>query len=414
MRGLGGSAFVVRAGQSSAAPGKRRARGSVVAGLVIALAGCGAAKTPTVPSITAHASPSTTIACTTARVVGGWPVSRLASRVVTVPVLDFAMANVASEVRAGVGGVLFLGSGAAPADLGTRVRALQEHAPSHRKLLVMADEEGGGVSRLSPVVSPVPWPRDMANTMTTAQVRALAGRVGRQMLAAGVSVDLAPVADVDSRPGPSASNPDGARSFSGDPAKAAAYSTAFMQGLADGGVLAVVKHFPGLGGSTGNTDIGPAATQPLTALRSSALESFRAAVRSGAPAVMVSNASVPGLTQSPSSLSSRVIGDLLERQLGFHGLVVTDSLSAGAILPGGRTLAQAAVEALAAGADLVLFGSTLTAADTAQLSATGVRLSYDTVVAALVAAVTDGRLPVARLRAAALKVTLAAHDNLCD
>ena len=429
MRGLGGSVLAVRGGPRSAARGKRGARVSVAAGMVIALAGCGAGSAPNSPSrTTATPSPSPTVptdtapapssprttACTTARVVGGWPVSRLAAQVVTVPVLDFALANVTSEVRAGVGGVLFLGAGTAPADLGARVRALQGHAPAHTRLLVMADQEGGGVSRLSPVVSPVPWPRDMAATMTTAQVRALAGRVGRQMLAAGVTVDLAPVADVDARPGPSASNPDGARSFSGDPATAAAYSIAFMQGLADGGVLAVVKHFPGLGGSTGNTDVGPSTTQPLTALTWSALVPFRAAVRSGAPAVMVSNASVPGLTRSPSSLSPRVIGDLLERQLDFHGLVVTDSLSAGAILTGGRTLAQATVEAIAAGADLVLFGSTLTAADTAQLSATAVRHSYDTVVAALVAAVADDHLPVARLRAAALHVALAAHDNLCD
>lgn len=414
MRVLGSSAFVNVGGPQSAAPGRRRASGIVAAGLVIALAGCRAGSTPTVPSITAASPPSTTTACTPARVVGDWPVSRLAARVVTVPVLDFAVENVASEVRSGVGGVLFLGTGEAPADLGTRVRALQEHAPSHMKLLVMADEEGGGISRLSPVVSPVPWPREMANTMTATQVRALADRLGRQMLAAGVTVDLAPVADVDSRPGPSASNPDGARSFSGDPAKAAAYAIAFMQGLADGGVLAVVKHFPGLGGSTGNTDVGPAATQPLNALRTSALAPFRTAIRSGARAVMVSNASVPGLTQSPSSLSPQVIGDVLERQLGFHGLVITDSLSAGAILTGGRTLAQAAVEAIGAGADLVMFGSTLTADDTAQLSAAGVRHSYDAVVAALVAAVADGQLPASRLRAAALKVALAAHDNLCD
>ena len=256
MRGLGGSVLAVRGGPPSAPRGKGGARVSVAAGMVIALAGCGAGSatnspsrttataspSPTVPTDTdtapapAPSSPRTTTACTTARVVAGWPVSRLAAKVVTVPVLNFALANVTSEVRAGVGGVLFIGSGAAPADLGARVRALQGHAPAHTRLLVMADEEGGGVSRLSPVVSPVPWPRDMARTMTTAEVRALAGRVGRQMLAAGVTVDLAPVADVDARPGPSASNPDGAWSFSGDPATAAAYSIAFMQGLADGGV----------------------------------------------------------------------------------------------------------------------------------------------------------------------------------
>jgi hypothetical protein len=156
MRGLGGSVLAVRGGPPSAARGKRGARVSVAAGMVIALAGCGAGSapnspslttataspSPTVPTDTAPSSPRTTTACTTARVVGGWPVGRLAAQVVTVPVLDFALANVDSEVRAGVGGVLFLGAGTAPADLGARVRALQGHAPAHTRLLVMADEEG--------------------------------------------------------------------------------------------------------------------------------------------------------------------------------------------------------------------------------------------------------------------------------
>jgi beta-N-acetylhexosaminidase len=340
-------------------------------------------------------------------------VSRLAATVVTVPVLDFATTAVTAEVGDGAGGVLFLGSAAAPADLAARVAALRANAPARTRPLVMADEEGGGVSRLAPVVSAVPWPRTMADTMTTAAVRTLARRVGRQMVAAGVDVDLAPVADVDDRPGPSASNPDGSRSFSGDPTTAAAYTVAFLQGLSDAGVRPVVKHFPGLGGSTGNTDVGPASTQPLSALSSTDLTPFLAAIRAGAPAVMVSNASVPGLTTSPSSLSAKVIGDLLGTQLGFRGLVVTDSLSAGAILTGGRTLPEAAVEAVAAGADLVLFGSTLTAADVAQLSPANVRRTFASIVGALARAVADGRLPVARLRAAAVAVTGAADDRLC-
>jgi beta-N-acetylhexosaminidase len=340
-------------------------------------------------------------------------VARLAAEVIAVPVLDFDLAAVAPEVRGGAGGVLFLGGAPAPVDLGARVRGLLSDAPARTRPLVLADEEGGGVQRLAPVVSAVPWPRDMARTMTPAAVRALGERIGRQMLAAGVSVDLAPVADVDGRPGPSLTNPDGARSFSGDPATAATYTIAFMDGLQASGVLPVVKHFPGLGGTTANTDLAPAATQPLGELATTGLVPFRAAIRAGAPAVMVSNASVPGLTSAPSSLSPAVIAGLLRQQLGFHGLVLTDSLSAGAILTGGRTLPQAAVAALEAGADLVLFGSTLTPDDTAQLSAPNVQRSYRAIVDAITEAVRDGHLPIARLTAAATTVAGAAHDHLC-
>ena len=338
---------------------------------------------------------------------------RLASEVMAVPVLDFKVGNVAWEVRRGVGGVLFLGSSPAPADLAGRTRSVIGHAPLHTRPLVMADEEGGGVQRLAPVVAQVPWPRVMAQTMTPAAVRQLAARVGREMRSVGVTVDLAPVADVDDRPGPNRSNPDGERSFSGDPQRAATYAVAFMRGLADGGVLAVVKHFPGLGGTTANTDLGPAATLPLSQLVTGGLVPFRTAIHAGARAVMVSNAAVPGLTSAPASMSSAAVTGLLDERLGYHGLVVTDSLSAGAVLSGGRTLAQAAVSAIAAGDDLVLFGSTLTAADIAQLSTAGVRRSYEAVVVAIADAVRSGTLTIARLRAAATTVVAASGADLC-
>lgn len=372
--------------------------------------------TGTPPASAAPASASTSPtrpACSNAAVIHGWSVARLAAQVVAVPVLDFNLVAATSEVREGVGGVLLLGSSAVPADLALRVGALLSHAPTRTRPLVMADEEGGGVQRLAPLVSPVPWPREMAARMTPAAVRALAARVGRQMTAAGVTVDLAPVADVDGRPGPSLTNPDGSRSFSGNPATAATYAVAFLRGLRDGGVLPVVKHFPGLGGTTANTDVGSARTLPLTQLATTGLVPFRAAIRAGVPAVMVSNASVPGLTSAPSSLAPPVIDGLLGQQLGFHGLVVTDSLSAGAVLTAGRALPQAAVAAIAAGADLVLFGSTLTRHDTAQLSATNVRRSYDDILSAITSAVSAGRLPRARLVAAATSVARAAGSDLC-
>ncbi|MGZ6825308.1 MAG: glycoside hydrolase family 3 N-terminal domain-containing protein, partial [Mycobacteriales bacterium] len=153
---------------------------------------------------------------------------------------------------------------------------------------------------------------------------------------------------------------------------------------------------------------------PLGRLGTTGLVPFHAAVAAGAPAVMVANASVPGLTSLPATLAAPVVEGLLRGRLGFRGLVVTDSLSAGAVLTGGRTLPAAVVGAVAAGADLVLFGSTLTARDRALLSPAALRRSFTEVRAALVAAVADGRLPRARLVAAATAVTRAAGDPTCS
>jgi len=103
-----------------------------------------------------------------------------------------------------------------------------------------------------------------------AQITALARRVGAQLLAAGVTMDLAPVLDVDGRNvEPGASDPDGYRSFGGSVGVVTADGEAFARGLTEAHVVPVVKHFPGLGGSTGNTDDGAAATLPWPVLESS-------------------------------------------------------------------------------------------------------------------------------------------------
>ena len=375
-----------------------------------ALSACGAASAPrgvptTQPSSgqvgPTGATTSTAAACTTTSVIQSWSLARRAAAVVAVPVLNFDVAGVAPELRAGAAGMLFLGSAPAPKDLATRVSWHGLFRP-----LVMADEEGGGIQRLKPLVSDVPWPQDMTRTMTPSQVRAVATRAAEQMRAAGVTVDLAPVLDVDARPGPSADNPDGKRSFSGNAAVVSTYGVAFMRGLRAGGVLPVVKHFPGLGGSVGNTDVTSASTRPQ-------LAPFRAAIAAGAPAVMVANASVAGETAVPATLSHAVISGMLRGQLGFDGLVVTDSLSAGAVKQATTSLPDAVVQSLVAGADLVLFGSTLTAADTRQLSPANVRATYDGIVAAIATAVRSGRLPSSRLDAAVGHVMTATGARLC-
>ena len=379
--------------------------------------GGGASATSTAaPSSTTSGSTSTSANPTSTSLgcvaLATWSVPRLAAQVVAVPALNFDVAELGAALRQGVGGVLFLGNAPAPADLANRIRLADEQTGGAGPLLAMADEEGGGISRMAPLTSPMPWPRTMAATMTTTQVRSLAATVGRQMRAAGVQLDLAPVVDLDDGAGPSSTNPDGQRSFSNSATVAAAYASAFAQGLAQGGVGATLKHFPGLGHSTGNTDVGPASTLPLAQLEQAAIPAFRATLPSTG-AVMVANATVPGLTTGPATLSGAAIDGLLRSQLGWHGLVLTDSLSAGAIRATGLSLGTAAERSIAAGADMVLFGSTLTPADTARLSPAGVAADTASIVAAISAAVAQGSLSRSRLQEAARHVLAAKHLSVC-
>jgi beta-N-acetylhexosaminidase len=277
----------------------------------------------------------------------------------------------------------------------------------------MVDEEGGGVQRLAGSVASLPWARDMAATMSTAEVRALAQEVGRQMKSLGVNVDLAPVLDLDGGPTLDQRDPDGPRSFSTDPAIAASYGLAFASGLDAGGVLPVVKHFPGLGGATANTDYGPASTPSITALDAAGLVPFERAVSAGIKAVMVSNATVPGLSAQPASVSGQVVTGLLRNRLHFGGLVMTDSLSAGAITAAGLDLDQAAVAAVKAGVDMILFGSTLTPADTAQLAPAPLAAQTQSVIGAIAQAVDTKALPESRLDGAVLDVVRAKGISLC-
>ena len=343
---------------------------------------------------------ATTSACSNATVVASWTVEQQAAQVIVVPAEETDVAQVAPSVRAGAGGIILFGS-SAPTGLGTQLARAEEGAPGGLKPFVMTDEEGGTVQRMANLVGSLPWPRTMASTMSVSQVQSLAESTARAMSANGVTMDLAPVLDLASGPGPDAQHTDGPRSFSINPSITSEYGIAFAQGLEAGGVTPVVKHFPGEGSATANTDDGPAATPPLDQLQQDDLLPFEAAIKAGLPAVMVGNASVPGLTTMPASLSSSVIQGLLEGQLGFQGLVITDSLSAGAISNLGLSAGQAAVEALSAGADMVLFNSNDPVTD------------FQSIVQDIVAAVDKGTIPSARLSDAVNAVVTAKHASLC-
>ena len=349
------------------------------------------------PASPARARPT----CAVAQKLAGWSLRRRAAQLIVVPADEGNVAAARPMVAAGAGGIILFGS-YAPASLGGELAALGRAAPGRLAPLVMTDEEGGEIQRMANLAGDLPWPRTMAQTMTPAQVRAQAAAAARRMRAAGVTMDLAPVLDLSDGPGPDAASPDGPRSFSISAPVASRYGIAFARGLLDGGVIPVVKHFPGLGQATYNTDYGPASVPPLPVLEKAALLPFQAAIRAGLPAIMVSHATVPGLTHGlPASLSRPAVTGLLRQRLGFGGLVLSDSLSAAAIGAAGYSVPRAAAAAIGAGVDMVMYDSTSPHATMSQMAA------------AIVRAVRAGQLPVSRLDDAVAHVLAAKHQPLC-
>lgn len=359
--------------------------------------------TPTVADPTPTPTPTATpAACTNTSALAAWSLTQLAEQTLVVPVEESDVAAVTTQVAAGAGGVILFGA-SAPSNLAAGLHALDAAAPNGIAPLVMTDEEGGAVQRMANLAGSLPSARTMGETMSPAQIQSLVTAVASRMRTAGVTMDLAPVLDLDDGVGPNNRDPDGTRSFSLNPKVASADGIAFVQGLEAGGIVPVVKHFPGLGEASGNTDVAPATTQPWSSLEQSGLLPFEGAIAAGAPAVMIANATVPGLTNLPASISPEVITTVLRGQLGFHGLVITDSLSAGALVDIGYSVPRAVVAAITAGADMVLY--------TAATSQVGALTSAT--AAALVAAVDAGTLDRSRLVAAVADILAVKHVDLC-
>ena len=342
-------------------------------------------------------------ACTNSSQLLTWSSRALVNETIVVPynALDFSTA--ANAVAEGYGGIILFGSKGA-SNLRAILTSLRHLVPRHAGLLVMTDDEGGGVWRLANLTTPLPWARSLAS-MTPSQIDALVANAGAQMAALGINVDLAPVLDLDGRnewPGPT--NADGYRSFGASGTVVSADGAVYMKALAKSHVLAVIKHFPGLGGVSPNTDYAPAATAPWSYVKSHALVPFQDAINAGARAIMISNATVPGLTTLPASVSRAVMTTVLRDQMHFQGLIMTDSLSAGALSAAHLSLTGASIAALAAGADEILFsvpssGRALTTAHQ--------------ITESVLAALAHNKITRHQLLAAAAQVIKAQGANLC-
>jgi beta-N-acetylhexosaminidase len=281
------------------------------------------------------------------------PRARLAQRLMVGVDGSGAATAVAVIAAEHVGGVFVGGNATALLRNGAlnRVQAAGGGVP----VAIAVDDEGGRVQRIDTLDGSIPSARVMAATMTPAQVRALAARRGRELRARGVTIDIAPVADVSDQPSGSVI---GDRSFSDDPQRVAQFADAFAAGLRDGGVLPVFKHVPGHGHGSGDSHRGTVSTPPLADLRADDLLPYRTLLSAGPSAVMVGHLDVPGLTDGRPATLSAPTYRLLRDELGFDGLVMTDDLGAMKAITNQHDLPDAVLEALRAGADLALWTST--------------------------------------------------------
>ena len=225
-------------------------------------------------------------------------------------------------------------------------------------LFIAVDQEGGRVARLTEETGFTEFPSAMALTATGNPQNAyrVATAMAAEMRAVGINVDFAPVLDVNNNP----ANPViGIRSFSSDAQKVAEYGLAFARGLQKNGVLAFGKHFPGHGDTGVDSHIDlPLIPHDRTRLDQVELVPFQAAIAGDFAGIMTAHVTFPSIDPTPglaATLSRPVLTGLLREELGYDGLIVTDSLEMGALAANGYPPQVAAPLALAAGADLLLF-----------------------------------------------------------
>ncbi len=198
------------------------------------------------------------------------------------------------------------------------------------------------------------------------------GRItAQEARAVGVHWNFFPDADVNSNPANPIIN---TRSFGEDPKQVGDLATAYIKGAREGGMLTTVKHFPGHGDTATDSHLGVASVGGDRAhLDSIELPPFRQAIAAGVDSVMVAHVTVPALDSDPNhvaSISPAVVSDLLEKQLGFKGVIVTDALDmAGLTHLFANNIGRAAVEAFKAGNDLLIIPADLGASYVSMLNA---------------------------------------------
>jgi beta-N-acetylhexosaminidase len=328
---------------------------------VVSLAGLAAASvlpaTGATAATTSGATPGTIVAAAYARMTSAQRIGQLF--MVGLPVAGASTSALAVLSRYRVGNVILMGaSSAGVASVGRvvgpmRLTATQAAVGPY----VAVDQEGGYVQHLkgtglSTIPTAVRQGQLPAATLQ-ADWTAWAGQLRR----AGINLDLAPVADVVPASVGTSNQPIGRwlREYGATPAAVAPKVAAAVRGIQAAGLVATVKHFPGIGRASGNTDLTAGVTDP-TRRGDAYLTPFRSAIAAGARIVMMSTAIYPSIDpHNVAAFSHLVTTTMLRQDLGFAGLIVSDSLQAKSV--SGYSYATRAIAALDAGVDVLLLTS---------------------------------------------------------
>ncbi|HPA10754.1 MAG TPA: glycoside hydrolase family 3 N-terminal domain-containing protein [Treponemataceae bacterium] len=220
---------------------------------------------------------------------------------------------------------------------------------------IAIDHEGGMVNRLRGITGPLPSAGRVANTLAPEEAEELYYQNGRQLRALGITMNLAPVAEILTGDNTSFLS---SRSYGSDFAIVSRYVSAAVRGYRTAGVLPVVKHYPGNSGTDPHDGISTLAVTRET-LETTYLPVFRHAFTMGAPAVLLSHVRVPSIdTENPFCLSSTGVSGLLRQTDSFSGLVLTDDISMDALVEGAGSSSEKAVRALRSGCDMIMTSDT--------------------------------------------------------
>lgn len=266
---------------------------------------------------------------------------------------------VLQELR--LGGVIYYDRNiASPSQVAQLNADLQAAARANRDpaLFVSIDQEGGVVARLREERGFTEFPGQMAVAATddVENAHRIARALANELLALGFNMDLTPDLDVNNN----INNPIiGTRSFGSDPARVAAYGAAYIETLQRAGIIAIGKHFPGHGDTAIDSHVALASV-PHDRARLDTIElvPFRAAMHANVAGIMTAHITFPAIDPTPglaATLSPRVLTGLVRDEMKYDGLIMTDELTMGALATSGYPAPQAAVTALKAGADVLLF-----------------------------------------------------------
>jgi len=237
-----------------------------------------------------------------------------------------------------------------PAQLKAYIASLQAHATI--PLLVTMDEEGGVVDRLGfyKFFPPLPAASDIGASGNPTNAYNEGAQAAQEMLQEGINTDLAPVVDVQTNP----AAVEGTRLYGSDPNTVTQYAGAFLNGLQRNGVAGTLKHWPGIGSTAADPHLTlPTITHDQSTLNSVDFAPFRALLADNPAMIMVTHVIVPAYDPNmPATLSPIMVQGILRNQLGYNGVVMTDSLYMQGIAIH-YTLPQAGVLAIEAGDDLL-------------------------------------------------------------